>query len=71
MVWKSSEKTGLLRDDSSQPVNFEYLGYWIPGSPSMDYKAQYRPHELLLGYPADTEEPHWIPLKTGKPDGRG
>jgi hypothetical protein len=36
----------------------------------MDYKAQYRPHELLVGYPADTEEPHWIPLKTGRPEGR-
>jgi leucyl-tRNA---protein transferase len=54
-----------------QGLRYHYLGYWVPGSPSMDYKAQYRPHELLLGYPADTEEPHWIPLKTGRPEGRG
>ena len=26
-----------------------YLGYWVPGSPKMDYKAAYRPFELCDG----------------------
>jgi arginine-tRNA-protein transferase len=47
-----------------QNLRYHYLGYWVPGSQSMAYKAQYRPHELLVGYPTDTEEPHWIKPET-------
>src|SRR5256885_312365 len=41
-------------------LRYHYLGYWIAGCPSMAYKAQYRPHELLVGYPPDDVEPTWI-----------
>lgn len=43
-----------------QGIRYHYLGYWVPGSQSMSYKANYRPHELLTRYPADTEEPEWV-----------
>ena len=38
-----------------------YLGYWIAECPSMAYKSQYRPHELLEGRPGDDEPSLWLP----------
>jgi arginine-tRNA-protein transferase len=37
-----------------------YLGYRVLGCPSTEYKAHYRPHELLLERPAFDAEPKWI-----------
>ena len=28
-------------------IRYYHLGYWVAGSPTMDYKAKYRPHEVL------------------------
>jgi len=36
-----------------------YLGYRVARCRSMEYKAQFRPHELLQGRPADNETPVW------------
>lgn len=36
-----------------------YLGYRVLGCESLKYKANYRPHELLVGRPAMDEEPEW------------
>lgn len=29
-------------------LDYLYLGYWVPGSPKMDYKSQYSALELFL-----------------------
>jgi arginine-tRNA-protein transferase len=42
-----------------QGLQYHYLGYWVADCPSMAYKAQYRPHELLAWYPPDDVEPEW------------
>jgi arginine-tRNA-protein transferase len=36
-----------------------YLGYWISACPSMAYKSNFGPHELLAAYVDDDQEPHW------------
>lgn len=43
-------------------LRFSYLGYWVKECQSMAYKAQFGPHQLLEGYPADDAEPVWLAL---------
>ncbi|MEM7307665.1 MAG: arginyltransferase [Planctomycetota bacterium] len=57
-----------LRFCREQGLRYQYLGYWIPGCPSMSYKSRFRPHEVLVGSPDDHEAPRWIP---GAPRSRG
>jgi len=37
-----------------------YLGYRVEGCASMRYKADFRPHEVLVGRPDEHENPRWI-----------
>lgn len=38
---------------------YNYLGYCISGCPSMAYKANFRPHEILDAFVSEPEEPTW------------
>jgi arginyl-tRNA--protein-N-Asp/Glu arginylyltransferase len=37
----------LIEECRRRGLPYLYLGYWVPGSPQMAYKARYRPHEVL------------------------
>lgn len=36
---------------------FLYLGYWVDGSPKMDYKVRFNPHEILTARGWETHHP--------------
>ena len=36
-----------LRAAREEGLQYVYLGYWVPGSPKMDYKKRFRPLEIL------------------------
>jgi arginine-tRNA-protein transferase len=38
-----------------------YLGYRVRGCASSEYKANFRPHELLSGWPGPEDAPDWRP----------
>ncbi len=46
-----------------------YLGYWVEGCRSFAYKMQYRPMEMLEGFPSLDEEPIWRPIASLQQDG--
>lgn len=43
---------------------YDYLGYWVSGCPSMTYKANFVPHELLDGHVRDDEGPVWSSVES-------
>ena len=52
----------ILRQIDLARVNerpYVYLGYRVNGSPSMIYKANYKPHQILQGRPELDETPEW------------
>ncbi len=51
----------LLADAKRVGIEHVYLGYRVEGCASLEYKGRYRPHELLVGRPAEHEQPVWRP----------
>jgi arginine-tRNA-protein transferase len=46
----------------SAGLPYVYLGYWVPGSPKMDYKARFKPLEIYRGREWTLlEDPNAIP----------
>ncbi|CAN5602941.1 arginyltransferase [soil metagenome] len=50
----------LILDAKRLGVDYVYLGYRVLGCASLEYKGNYRPHELLVGRPGPDEVPRWI-----------
>jgi arginine-tRNA-protein transferase len=46
----------LIEQVRQRGLNYLYLGYWIEGSPKMDYKIRFRPLEAFTGT-------GWIPVE--------
>ncbi len=50
---------GLVADARARSLAHVYLGYRVSECSSLQYKARYRPHELLAGRPEEEELPVW------------
>jgi leucyl-tRNA---protein transferase len=37
-----------------------YVGYYVQGCQSLEYKSRYTPYQVLQGRPCDVQEPSWI-----------
>lgn len=48
-----------IRHAAESELKHLYFGYWVADCQSMQYKANYSPHELLRSFTADAEEPRW------------
>jgi arginyl-tRNA--protein-N-Asp/Glu arginylyltransferase len=52
----------LIDDARRSERPYVYLGYRVDGCTSLEYKAAFRPHELLRGRPASLDDtPRWDP----------
>ncbi len=52
-------------------LKYLYLGFRVLGCGSMEYKMQFRPHELLMGRPREQDAPVWVPEKDFQESGPG
>ena len=51
----------LIQIDLAKRLGLQwiYLGYWVKGCASFAYKSQFKPYEVLDGFPSLDEEPKW------------
>lgn len=49
----------LVEEAQRKGLEHVYLGYRVSGCRSLEYKARFHPHELLVGRPALDEAPEW------------
>jgi arginine-tRNA-protein transferase len=45
-----------IRMATEMGLPYVYLGYWVPGSPKMGYKARFLPQERLI-------DDKWLPIE--------
>ncbi len=41
-------------------LRYIYLGYWVEGTKAFAYKENFKPSEILDGFPPLTVQPHWV-----------
>jgi len=48
-----------LRYAQSLGLDYAYFGYWVEGCQSLNYKARFKPHEILRGLPVEEGPVIW------------
>lgn len=51
----------LLEEAQARHLSHVYLGYWVQGCASLEYKGRFGPHQLLEGRPGPRALPVWRP----------